>query len=86
MTTMIFRTICERHSFRPFVGSEVVFALDYYECPDCVREEDGARWHPCCSRVNIDCCGHDDGPTAWTVTIDSPNFCAGRHVEQEPPF
>jgi hypothetical protein len=97
-----FRTICERHGFRVFVGKDVQFALDYYECPGCVAEQDDGRtWQPCCSHANTDCCGHDeemDTPHMRTITLVSSNYCnhqAGRvcyydpcrHREcNEPPF
>lgn len=34
-------------------------------------------WRPCCSRANIDCCGHeDDGLPLWLgVEIESPGYC-----------
>lgn len=81
MATMVTRTICTRHDFHAFVGSAVQFALDYYECPSCVREQDAdyeRRQWPCCSRANIDCCGHDDEPQPWLITITSPCFCDHR--------
>jgi len=38
-----------------------------------------ARWSPCCSRYNIDCCGHDDDSQEqaflFAVEIKSPNYC-----------
>lgn len=60
-----FRTICERHQFRPFVGKSVQYALDEYECPACVAEYDGRRGGPCCSEAATTCCGHEyDGEDA----------------------
>lgn len=41
-------------------------------------EPEPAPWRPCCSRANIDCCGHEDenyGPKWGGVTITSPGFC-----------
>jgi len=48
-------------------------------------------WRPCCSRMNIDCCGHDDdmdaGKWEWSVVILSPNYCDGfTPFDIEPPF
>jgi len=62
MATYTSRVICQRHNFTATVGAAVAFALDYYECPACVAIQDAdyeARRRPCCSRYNIDCCGHN---------------------------
>lgn len=81
MGLLVTRVICQRHGFSATVGRGVQFALDYYECPECVREQDeeyAASFRPCCSRANVDCVGHDDydfnGPM-WSVEILSPDFC-----------
>ncbi len=81
------RTICRKHNFAATVGSNVQFALDYYECPTCVREQDrayAASQRPCCSRMNIDCCGHDEDnydsedQPSFSLTITSANYCDHR--------
>jgi hypothetical protein len=55
-------TICERHNYRDVEFYPV--SGDTPECPRCIVERDEAyeaSRRPCCSRMNIDCCGHDDG-------------------------
>jgi hypothetical protein len=86
-STYVSRVVCEPHNFVAVVGRAVRFALDYYECPQCIREQDEAyerARRPCCSRMNIDCVGHDE-QRAWMQTIDSPNYCSG-HEDRNPPF
>lgn len=41
-------------------------------------EPESQPWRPCCSRANIDCCGHDDydyGPKWTGIEITSPGYC-----------
>lgn len=84
MSQTVTRVICKRHGFSATVGRNVQFALDYYECPTCVQEQDAEyeeSQRPCCSAANTTCCGHDDdydfGPQ-FSVTIYSPNYCDHR--------
>ena len=94
---MVSRVICKAHNFKATVGSAVQFALDYYECPQCVALEDAeyaAASQPCCSRMNIDCCGHDEDDDSQVsvevampgigiyqaLIIESSNYCTA------PPF
>lgn len=69
--TTVTRTICSKHNFRATVGSNVAYALDEYECPTCVAEQDAAHelsFQPCCSAANTTCCGHDgEEPTTWSA-------------------
>jgi hypothetical protein len=59
----------------------------------CVELEDAeyaAARRPCCSRANIDCCGHgpDEDDAIFYLELTSPDFCDVDHsiVWTEPPF
>jgi hypothetical protein len=88
---MRIHTICTKHGTTALVGPGTL--LDELECVVCVRiadEAHAASQYPCCSRANIDCCGHGDDfqdPPALFVEIASPNYCDRDHAaEQEVPF
>jgi hypothetical protein len=86
--------ICKQHGTIAFVGQGTL--LSELECVVCVRiqdEEYEASRRPCCSRANIDCCGHDDEDSYrplfdLAVTIFSPGFCDVDHaaLSLEVPF
>ena len=77
----VFRLICAIHNFRPFVGKNVAFALDEYECPECVGLADAAA---AAERERIQ--------FAWWVGVDpfKPNghhpdcCCHGCDPDDEP--
>jgi hypothetical protein len=91
---MRIHTICAEHGTTALVGPGSL--LNEYECVVCVAISDQAyaeSRRPCCSRANVDCCGHDDDdyePYPLLASIDSPNFCGGlsdpRHRTDEVPF
>lgn len=83
--------VCQTHGTVALVGPGT--PLEELECVACIRiadEEYAASRRPCCSRANIDCCGH--GPSeddlAFYLELTSPNFCDIDHVAAlvEPPF
>lgn len=85
-------TICKEHGTTALVGPGTL--LGELECVVCVRISDEAyevSRRPCCSRANIDCCGHDDyadefaDEPSFNIAITSPNFC-DRVPMVEPPF
>lgn len=76
--------ICATHRTTALVGPGSL--LNELECVACIAIIDSQTWRPCCSRANIDCCGHDDGGPLWSgLEIESPDFCDSGHAA-EPPF
>jgi hypothetical protein len=78
---MRIHTICTEHGTTALVGSGTL--LSELECVVCVRIADEAyqaSQRPCCSRANIDCCGHDDEDAYRplfdvAITTTSPGYC-----------
>lgn len=87
---MRIHAICAQHGTTALVGPGTL--LDELECIVCVAIQDEDyenRRRPCCSRANIDCCGHDDyaDEPNFMVTIESSNYCNRDHArEAEVPF
>jgi hypothetical protein len=88
-------TICKTHKTTALVGPGSL--LSELECVVCVAisdEQYAASRRPCCSRANIDCCGHDDEYAAefadepsFGVAIESPNYCdRNQAADAEVPF
>jgi hypothetical protein len=83
-------TICKTHKATALVGPGSL--LSELECVVCVAisdEQYAASRRPCCSRANIDCCGHEDDydPRSLNVEILSPNYCDRDHAaEAAIPF
>lgn len=88
MTRM--HTVCTQHRFAVLVGPGTL--LGELECIRCIAIADEAyamSRRPCCSRANIDCCGHgpDQDDLTFHVEITSPDFCNVDHAAVvEPPF
>lgn len=78
---MRIHTICQEHGTTALVGPGSL--LSELECVACVAKQDAAyeaSRRPCCSRANIDCCGHDEDEALrplfdYALTIDSPGYC-----------
>lgn len=90
---MRIHTICTEHGTTALVGPGSL--LSELECVVCVRRADEAyqtSLRPCCSRANIDCCGHEDPSEYYqplfdyAIYVESPNYCNGNPIPSEPPF
>ena len=86
--------VCKIHAFAVLVGPGT--PLEELECPKCIEIADAeyaAARRPCCSRANIDCCGHgpDEDDAIFYLEISSPDYCdpalaSCKHTFQDPPF